>query len=126
MNPKSKTQHLKPKRVFVALSGGVDSSVAAALLQGRGLDVTGVFIRVWQADFLPCSQDEDERSAMRVAAALGIPFKTLNLSKEYKRDIVDEMVASYKKGHTPNPDALCNRAIKFGAFRVWAIQNGAD
>jgi tRNA-specific 2-thiouridylase len=120
----SKPRNLKT--CFVALSGGVDSSVAAALLQEQGYDVIGVFIRVWQPDFLPCSQDEDHKSALHAAAALGIPFKTLDLSKEYKKYIVDAMIGAYRAGRTPNPDVLCNRHIKFGAFRKWAVKCGAD
>jgi len=114
------------KKVFVALSGGVDSAVAAHKLKKDGWDVVGVFIRVWQPDFLPCSQDEEERAALRVAAHLGIQFKRLDLSKEYKRDVVDYMIAEYKKGRTPNPDVVCNASIKFGAFLKYALEQGAD
>jgi len=113
-------------KVFVALSGGVDSAVAAHKLQTQGFDVTGVFIRAWQPDFLPCSQDEEERAALRVAAYLGIPFQRLDLSREYKEEVVDIMVSEYKNGRTPNPDVLCNSAIKFGAFLEYAKKNGAD
>ena len=112
--------------VFVALSGGVDSAVAAHMLMQQGHDVTGVFIRVWQPDFLPCSQDEEERAALRVAAFLGIPFKRLDLSEEYKREVVDTMIAEYTAGRTPNPDVLCNRFIKFGGFWEYAREHGAD
>ncbi|PCI28998.1 tRNA 2-thiouridine(34) synthase MnmA [Candidatus Kaiserbacteria bacterium] len=114
------------KKVFVALSGGVDSAVSAHILKKDGWDVTGVFIRVWQPDFLPCSQDEEERAAMRVAAHLGIPFKTLDLSKEYKEEVVDVMISEYKKGRTPNPDVLCNESIKFGGFLDYALNEGAE
>jgi len=114
------------KKVFVALSGGVDSAVVAHILKNEGWDVTGVFIRVWQPDFLPCSQDEEERAALRVAAHLGIPFKKLDLSDVYKKEVVDEMISEYKKGRTPNPDVLCNSSVKFGAFLEYAKENGAD
>ena len=114
------------EKVFVALSGGVDSAVTAHILKNRGYDVTGVFIRVWQPDFLPCTQDEEERAALRVAAALGIPFKRLDLSEEYKRDVVDTMISEYRAGRTPNPDVLCNASIKFGAFLDFALAKGAD
>lgn len=113
-------------RVFVGLSGGVDSSVAAYLLKQDGYDVIGVFLRVWQADFLPCTWREERRSAMRAAAAIGIPFITLDRSEDYKRDVVDAMVASYARGEVPNPDVLCNRQIKFGAFFDYARAHGAD
>lgn len=114
------------QKVFVALSGGVDSAVTAHMLQKEGYDISGVFIRVWQPDFLPCSQDEEERAAKRVAAHLGIPFLRCDLSQEYKRDVVDTMIAEYEAGRTPNPDVLCNAHIKFGAFLDFAKAHGAD
>ncbi len=114
------------QNVYVAVSGGVDSAVAAHKLVQQGYHVTAVFMRVWQPDFIPCTQDEDERAALRVAAALGVPFRIANLTQEYKRDVIDAMLASYERGATPNPDVLCNRAIKFGAFRTWAHEQGAD
>ncbi len=113
-------------KVFVALSGGVDSSVSAALLQKTGYDVTGVFIKVWQPDFLPCSWREERRDAMRVAAKLGIPFLTFDLEREYKRDVADYMIREYKAGRTPNPDVMCNKYVKFGAFYKRAHGLGAD
>ncbi len=114
------------RRVFAGLSGGVDSSVSAALLQKAGYDVTGVFIKVWQPEWLPCTWRDERRDAMRVAAHLGIPFKTLDLEKEYKKEVVDYMIAEYKAGRTPNPDVMCNKYIKFGGFYDWAIEEGAD
>ena len=117
--------HGKP-RVFVGLSGGVDSSVSAALLKKAGYDVTGVFIKVWQPDLYECTWREDRLDAMRVCAKLEIPFATLDLEKEYKKEVVDYMIREYKAGRTPNPDVMCNRYIKFGAFFKWAIGEGAD
>jgi tRNA-specific 2-thiouridylase len=114
------------KRVFVGISGGVDSSVSAALLKKQGYDVTGVFIKVWQPEWLACTWREERRDAMRVAAHLDIPFVTLDLEKEYKRDVVDYMLREYKAGRTPNPDVMCNKAVKFGAFYDWAMAQGAD
>ncbi len=114
------------KRVFVGLSGGVDSSVSAALLKQQGYDVTGVFIKVWQPDWLECTWREERRDAMRVAACLEIPFITLDLEKEYKNEVVDYMLNEYKAGRTPNPDVMCNRHVKFGAFYDWAMKQGAD
>ena len=108
------------------MSGGVDSSVSAALLKEAGYDVTGVFIKVWQPDWMDCNWREDRLDAMRVAAALDIPFFTLDLEKEYKRDVVDYMIAEYRAGRTPNPDVMCNKSVKFGAFYDWAMKNGAD
>ncbi len=116
----------KKAKVFVGLSGGVDSSVAAALLQKEGFDVTGVFIKVWQPPFLPCTWREERRDAMRVAAHLDIPFYTFDLEKEYKKEVVDYMVGEYKEGRVPNPDVMCNKTIKFGAFLDKALAAGAD
>jgi tRNA-specific 2-thiouridylase len=114
------------KKVFVGMSGGVDSSVSALLLKQQGYDVTGVFIKVWQPDFIECTWKEDRLDAMRVAALLDIPFMTLDLEKEYKEGVIDYMIDEYKKGRTPNPDVMCNREVKFGAFFKWAKQQGAD
>lgn len=116
----------KKKKVFVGLSGGVDSSVSAALLARAGYEVTGVFIKVWQPPGTPCTWREDRRDAMRAAAHLGIPLITLDLEEEYRRDVVDSMIAEYRAGRTPNPDVACNRHIKFGAFFRRAIRAGAD
>lgn len=113
-------------RIFVGMSGGVDSSVSAALLKNAGYDVTGVFIRVWQPDWIECTWREDRRDAMRAAAHIGIPFVTVDLEAEYKRGVIDYMIAEYAAGRTPNPDVMCNREVKFGAFWNWARQNGAD
>jgi tRNA-specific 2-thiouridylase len=114
------------KKVFVGMSGGVDSSVSAALLKKAGNDVTGVFIKVWSPDWLPCSWKEERRDAMRVAAALDIPFITLDLQEEYKKGVVDYMLDEYKKGRTPNPDVMCNKEVKFGHFFKKAREMGAD
>jgi tRNA-specific 2-thiouridylase len=114
------------QRVFVGLSGGVDSSVSAVLLQEAGYDVTGVFIQGWYPDWMECSWRDDRLDAMRVAVKLGIPFVTLNLEKEYKKEVVDYMVSGYRAGRTPNPDIMCNKYVKFGAFLDWALTQGAD
>ncbi len=119
-------QEIQRKRVFIGMSGGVDSSVSAALLKQAGYDVTGVFIKVWQPDWLECTWREERRDAMRVAAQLEIPFITLNLEKEYKKEVVDYMISEYKVGRTPNPDVMCNAHVKFGAFYDWAMRQGAD
>ncbi|HEY9584458.1 MAG TPA: tRNA 2-thiouridine(34) synthase MnmA [Candidatus Paceibacterota bacterium] len=114
------------KKVYVGLSGGVDSSVSAALLKKAGYDVTGVFIKTWTPEWLECSWKEDRLDAMRVCAKISIPFLDLNLEKEYKRDVVDYMVAEYRAGRTPNPDVMCNKHIKFGGFFDFAMSQNAD
>lgn len=113
------------KKVYVGLSGGVDSAVSAALLQQRGYDVTGVFIRI-KLEGYPCSAGSDKLEAMRVAAHLRIPFIEIDLSKEYTDQVFREAIDAYKEGTTPNPDALCNREIKFGGFFKFAMAHGAD
>lgn len=113
-------------KIFVGMSGGVDSSVSAALLKNAGHDVTGVFIKVWQPDWIECNWKEERIEAMRAAAHLDIPFVTLDLEKEYKEGVIDYMIAEYAAGRTPNPDVMCNREVKFGGFWDWAKSNGAD
>ncbi len=111
----------------MGLSGGVDSSVSAALLKEAGYDVSGVFIKVWQPDFWGgCTMKEDRLDAMRVCAKLQIPFYTLDLEKEYKKEVVDYMIGEYKAGRTPNPDVMCNKYVKFGGFFDWTMKRGAD
>jgi tRNA-uridine 2-sulfurtransferase len=114
------------KKVFVGLSGGVDSSVSALLLKQQGYDVTGVFIKVWQPDFIECTWKEDRLDAMRIASLLDIPFITLDLEKEYKEGVIDYMIGEYRKGNTPNPDVMCNREVKFGAFYTWVKAQDKD
>ncbi|MCP4442469.1 MAG: tRNA 2-thiouridine(34) synthase MnmA [Aureispira sp.] len=118
------------KRVVVGLSGGVDSSVTAYLLQQQGYEVIGLFMKNWHDDSVildaECPWIEDSNDAMIVAQTLGIPFQTVDLSKEYKERIVDYMFAEYKAGRTPNPDVLCNREVKFDVFLKTALQLGAD
>ncbi len=113
-------------KVYVAMSGGVDSSVVSALLQKEGYDVVGVFMKVWQPDFLPCSWREERRDAMRVTAHLGIQLLTWDFEKEYKEGVADYMIREYKAGRTPNPDVMCNKEVKFGAFFRRAMEQGAD
>ena len=108
------------------MSGGVDSSTSAALLQHQGFNVTGVFIKIWQPEFIECTWRADRLDAMRVCAALGIPYLEIDLSDEYKKEVVDIMVSDYTRGITPNPDVLCNERIKFGVFMRWALGQGAN
>ena len=114
------------KTVYVAMSGGVDSSVAAALLKKRGFNVVGVFMKPWQPKGTVCLWEKDREDALRVAAILEIPFLTWDFSKEYKRSVADYMIREYKTGRTPNPDVMCNKEIKFGLFFKRAMKAGAD
>lgn len=125
------------KTVFVMLSGGVDSSVAAYLLKKQGYKVTGVFMRNWSNDSinyqLPvinyqhyCSWRRDQSDARQVAKILGIPFYTFNFERDYRKLVVDYLKAEYAAGRTPNPDVMCNSAIKFGLFLDKAKRLGAD
>lgn len=117
---------VKGKKIFVGLSGGVDSAVTAALLQEAGADVYGVFIKGWYPPELPCTWASDRRDAMRVAAHLRIPFHTLDASREYKESVIDYIIDEYRGGRTPNPDIMCNRDVKFGVFYQFAKKHGAD
>jgi len=118
------------KRVIVGLSGGVDSSVAAYLLQQQGYEVIGLFMKNWHDDSVTISNEcpwlDDSNDALLVAEKLGIPFQTVDLSEQYKERIVDYMFKEYEKGRTPNPDVLCNREIKFDVFLKIALDLGAD
>ncbi len=118
------------KRVVVGLSGGVDSSVAAYLLKEQGYEVIGVFMKNWHDDSVTISDEcpwlDDANDAMIVAEKLGIPFQTIDFSKQYKKQIVDYMFEEYKQGRTPNPDVLCNREIKFSVFLDTALKLKAD
>lgn len=117
---------VKKSKVYVGVSGGVDSSVALALLKKEGFNVTGVFLKVWNPDWLPCSWKEERRSAMRVCATLGVPFKTIDCTDEYKKEVVDYMIREYGQGRVPNPDVFCNKYVKFGVFLKKAMEDGAD
>ncbi|MBE7640275.1 tRNA 2-thiouridine(34) synthase MnmA [Salegentibacter sp. BLCTC] len=118
------------KKVVVGLSGGVDSSVSAYLLQQQGYEVIGLFMKNWHDDSVTISDEcpwlDDSNDAMMVADKLGIPFQTVDLSEEYKERIVDYMFNEYERGRTPNPDVLCNREIKFDVFMKIALNLGAD
>jgi tRNA-specific 2-thiouridylase len=118
------------KRVIVGLSGGVDSSVAAYLLQQQGFEVIGLFMKNWHDDSVTISNEcpwlEDSNDAMLVAEKLGIPFQVVDLSEQYKERIVDYMFREYEMGRTPNPDVLCNREIKFDVFMDIAMDLNAD
>jgi len=114
------------KTVFVGLSGGVDSSVAAKRLIDQGYSVVGVFIKVWHPDFMVCNWEQERLDAMRVAAHLEIPFLTCDAEAEYRDDVAKYFIEEYRQGRTPNPDVMCNQYVKFGAFLRFAIERGAD
>lgn len=115
----------KDKTVFVAMSGGVDSSVAALLLKKQGYYVVGVFMRCW-GDGLNCTAEVDAGDARKVAEQLEIPFYVFDFKKEYKKKVIQYMIDGYRKGITPNPDVMCNKEIKFGLFLEKALSMGAD
>lgn len=115
-------------KVYIGMSGGVDSSVAAALLQEQGHDVTGVYMKNWTEDLpgMQCPWAEDVADAKRVAVQLGIPFKIFDFQAEYKDKVVGYMIDEYASGRTPNPDVMCNQEVKFKLFLDAALEDGAD
>ncbi len=115
-------------KVYVGMSGGVDSSLAASLLVEQGYDVTGVYMKNWSQDLpgMKCPWAEDLADAKRVAVQLGIDFKVFDFEKEYRQKVVNYMIDEYKLGHTPNPDIMCNQEVKFKLFLEAALEDGAD
>lgn len=115
-------------KVFVAMSGGVDSSVTAAMLKQQGYQVTGVYMKNWTKDLpgLSCPWLEDYQDAKRVAVHLDIDFKLYDFESDYRKKVVDYMIKDYQAGRTPNPDIMCNQEVKFKLFLETAIGDGAD
>lgn len=115
-------------KVYVGMSGGVDSSLTAALLSEQGYDVTGVYMKNWTQDLpgMRCPWADDLADAKRVAVQLGIDFKVFDFENEYRQKVVDYMIDEYKLGRTPNPDIMCNQEVKFKLFLEAALEDGAD
>lgn len=115
-------------KVYVGMSGGVDSSLTAALLVEQGYDVTGVYMKNWTQDLpgMRCPWADDLADAKRVAVQLGIDFKVFDFENEYKHKVVNYMIEEYKMGRTPNPDIMCNQEVKFKLFLEAALEDGAD
>lgn len=115
-------------KVFLGMSGGVDSSVSAILLKEQGYDVTGVYMKNWSEDLpgMKCPWAEDLADAKRVAVGLDLDFEVWDFEQDYKQKVVDYMLAEFQKGRTPNPDIMCNEQIKFKLFYDRALKNGAD
>ncbi len=130
--PKNKSE----QKVFVMLSGGVDSSVAACQLVREGYQVVGIFMKCWSLEMLKsmglseslygCFWEDDALDAELIAKKLGIPFEIWDFQEEYKGKVIDYMIHEYAKGRTPNPDVMCNGFIKFGIFYRRAMERGAD
>jgi len=117
------------QKILVALSGGVDSAVAALLLKEQGYEVSGAYIRTWMNEEMPladCPAQQDIEDSRAVAAHLGIDYEIVNLVNEYRDHVVDYLVDGYKRGITPNPDMMCNREMKFGIFQDYALKQGFD
>ena len=119
---------MSQKTVVVGMSGGVDSSVAAYLLKQQGYNVIGLFMMNWEETDPSgaCSADADFADVARVCSTLGIPYYSVNFAKDYQDRVFKYFLEEYSAGRTPNPDVLCNREIKFGPFREYALSMGAD
>ena len=122
--PEAKNERGEKTKIFVGVSGGVDSSVSALILKEKGFEVHGVFFKKFNPDKNKCKKEKED--AEKICQQLDIPFHFLDLEEEYKKKILSYFIETYRDGKTPNPDIFCNRDIKFGAFQEWAFKNGAD
>ncbi len=123
---KKNTSNRQRGIVFVGISGGVDSALSAFLLKQQGFEVVGVFISTWHPDFIQCTEEKEKLDAIRICAFLDIPFLHFDFKEIYKKEVADYMISEYKLGRTPNPDVMCNKEVKFGAFLKKALAMGAD
>ena len=116
---------MKKEKIVLGMSGGVDSSVAAILLQKKGFEVYGIFMKNWDDKNAICNAEDDYADAVSVCNQLNIPLKKINYTKEYKDRVFSQFLDDHKNGFTPNPDVLCNKEIKFDVFQKYAKQIGA-
>ena len=117
---------MKKEKIVLGMSGGVDSSVAAFLLQKRGFEVHGVFMKNWDDENAICNSEDDYADALSVCSQLHIPLKKINYTKEYKERVFSQFLVDHKNGFTPNPDVLCNKEIKFDVLQKYADEIGAN
>ena len=117
---------MKKEKIVLGMSGGVDSSVAAFLLQDRGFEVHGIFMKNWDDENAICNAEDDYADALSVCNQLQIPLKKINYTKEYKERVFSQFLDDHQNGFTPNPDVLCNKEIKFKEFYEYAMSKNYD
>ena len=120
-----------PEKIMVALSGGVDSALAMALLKQEGFELRAAYMKTWMNEegidvFGDCPWHQDIIDATACAEKIGVPFEVADMIEEYRKQIVEYLVDEYRRGRTPNPDVMCNRKMKFGKFLDFALSRGCD